>query len=383
MKEEIDDTVVVNTETEKVDEPREIHSGARVELSHEIEFIEKISSGGMGSVWRARLLSSEDIGRDVAVKLAHKGRSFSEALKKEAELVTKLNYRLIAKLISLDKIYGRDALIMEFVSGRNFQKIVEMHNTLGLYFPEKFAGFVGWLACEALNYGHNLPLVGKTGRLRTGLIHGDISIQNFIGESTGGIRMLDYGTSIVAGEPDITGIVGGKLHFLAPEVLEGKTPDFCSDLYSLGATLYNIGLGEPPISFPDGSNKTQALEMVKRVHGSGELEKLVEEKLLKSGVLSREFGEIVYESMRKDPEKRFSNVDARGKAMEMKNRLTPYLYGKGFGPTQEALGMYLEIVGCLLEGKNVDDRVKEMARKQMGFLFDGDDIVLKRKKQDY
>ncbi len=388
MSDKKDETISQGNEGERISE---IYEGMEIPLSLNLRFIRKLSVGGMGIVWRARLIS--EIEQDVAVKVAREG--FSESIKNEAECVVHLKYRTIARLLGLESHRGREMLIMEYVPGKNFADIIQMHNSLGVYFPEKFTGFIGWLVCEALNYGHNISLIDKNGKVRIGIIHGDISPQNIIAESAGGIKVVDYGISRIAGGEGEE-IISGKLHYIAPEILEGGRLSFSSDIYNLGATLYHISFGKPSLSLPNHlEEQKKAIEYVQQKHSSGELERLIEEQTIKSGVISPTLGEIIYHAMRRDPAKRYGAVKEmqadgeekevlippRDRTLVIKDKITPYLYKEGFGPTQEALGKYLELVSLIHEGREIEEEKLAKAKRLMPYLFDGDMLAIKKKKE--
>ena len=380
QKENLDKTEAIPSTTPIT--ANDLQPEVEIEIIPKLRIIKKINEGGMGIVWHAKLRT--EIEQDVAVKLAKSG--FSEELKREAEYVEHLNYRTIAKLLGVTRIAGETALIMEYVAGKNFYEIVQMHNSLNRLFPEKFAGFVGWLVCEALNYGHNLPMLDKEGKIRVGLLHNDISLQNLIAEHSGGIKVVDYGTSRALGEKK-ENVITGKFSYMPPEIILGAEPTCSSDIYSLGATLYHLVFGAPAVSNTKTiTDRLALLRHLKDKHESGELEKKVEEYTLKKEIISKEIGEIIFCSMRKDPSKRYrttnemkEDIKDRELALDMKSNLTSYLYSKGFGPTQEALGQYLEIIAMINEGKPIELEKMEKARKAMPYLFESGNLVLKKK----
>ena len=213
---------------------------------------EKIGEGGMGEVYRAH---DEHLDRDVALKVLPVGALADEDARKrfrrEALTLSKLNHPHIAHVYDFDTQEGTDFLVMEFVAGDTLK---EKLRTGPL--PEKEISRLGAQVAEALEEAHE-----------HGIIHRDLKPGNIALTLKGHVKVLDFGIAkLLRSQEDdaeaptvdtVTKTVGraGTLPYMAPEQLRGEEVDARTDIYALGATLYEAATGRRPF---EGST-TEAL----------------------------------------------------------------------------------------------------------------------------
>ena len=187
MEQEIDEikleeTSAYNQEDTDLNEPVSLNlTGKVINSDIKIEIYEKIGSGATAEIYRGKKITG--IEKIVAVKFSNRKEESLENLRKEANLSAKLRHDYIVSIDSYYENEGNGIIVMDFVEGDNLYSILNDHKELGLRFPEKFSGLIGWLCCEALEYAHN-----------NDLIHRDISLKNImVNRENGSPKLLDLG----------------------------------------------------------------------------------------------------------------------------------------------------------------------------------------------
>ena len=212
-------------------------------LSH-YRVVERIASGGMGIVHRAR---DERLGRDVALKVLPAGALADDAtrerFRREALALSRLNHPHIATIYDLDREEGVDFLVMEYIPGRTVAQMIAEGPL-----PEYEAATIACQIVEALEEAHE-----------QGIVHGDLKSENVIVTPKGWVKVLDFGLATLRG-PLLQGaetavytgesVVAGTLPYMAPEQLLRGTADARTDLYALGIVLYEMMTGRLPFQEP-------------------------------------------------------------------------------------------------------------------------------------
>src|SRR5689334_1721005 len=219
------------------------------------EIIAQLGAGGMGEVYRAR---DPRLARDVAIKILSKEMNADPARKlrfeREAKTVSGLNHPNICVLYDVGSQDGVDYLVMECVAGETLAKRIEK-GPLPLEQLLKYAAQVA----DALDKAH-----------RAGIVHRDLKPSNVMLTSSGA-KLLDFGLAKPATTPaslatltvsasatPVTqeGTVVGTFQYMSPEQVEGQELDGRSDIFSLGAVLYEMWTGQR--AFPGKSQLSVA-----------------------------------------------------------------------------------------------------------------------------
>ncbi|MBX3745556.1 MAG: protein kinase [Verrucomicrobiae bacterium] len=196
----------------------------------------EIAHGGMGVVYRARQRS---LGRTVAVKLLLLGRHASQEsiqrFHREAQAVASLRHPHIVAIHEIGECDGQPFFSMEYVEGLNLAELIRA----GPLAPREAATHARTIA-EAVHHAHN-----------QGILHRDLKPSNILVDAFGGLRITDFGLARpLDGSSDLTetGRVLGTPHYLAPEAATGRIEEVGppSDLYAIGAILYELLTGRPP-----------------------------------------------------------------------------------------------------------------------------------------
>jgi serine/threonine protein kinase len=207
------------------------------------EVIASLGSGGMGEVYRAR---DTRLNRFVAIKILSPLRTATVEhrlrFEQEARLIASLSHPSICALYDIGKENGADYLVMEYIGG---ETLSERMGRRPLLLEE--AVRVGTEIAEALDYAH-----------RNGIVHRDLKPANIMLTSSG-VKLLDFGVARLmdveggaeedsAGSPEKTlteeGRIPGTVQYMAPEHLEGRPADARTDIFSLGAVLYEMITGQ-------------------------------------------------------------------------------------------------------------------------------------------
>ncbi|MGV3662652.1 MAG: serine/threonine-protein kinase [Prosthecobacter sp.] len=220
------------------------------------ELVRALGAGGMGVVWLARDHTEE---ADVALKFLPTVLALQEgemkALKDEVRAGKGLRHANIVATYALEVEQNTAAIVMEYVPGKTLKDLVEAQPR-GFFEPQEISGWARNIG-DALDYLHT-----KARR-----IHRDIKPANIIVDAQGEARLMDFGISqriqesvslhskVGAG----SGSSSSTLAYASPQQLAGKLAHQADDLYSLGATLYDLLTGTPP--FYRGGAEAVALQI--------------------------------------------------------------------------------------------------------------------------
>lgn len=207
-------------------------------LSH-YRLLEKIGEGGMGVVWKAH---DQHLDRDVAIKVLSTGGTLDpttrQRFRQEAHVLARLSHPGVATIFDFAAQDGVDFLVMEFVPGGTLQQ--RLHQG-----PIEIAEVIriGSEIADALEGAH-----------RQGFVHRDLKPANVALTQTGSAKLLDFGLArLLQGAQASTGLtqagtILGSLPYMAPEQLLGEPDDARTDVYALGATLFELTSGRRPFT---------------------------------------------------------------------------------------------------------------------------------------
>lgn len=200
----------------------------------------EIAHGGMGVVYRARQLS---LGRTVAVKLLLLGRHSSpesiQRFQREARSAAALRHPHIVPIFEVGEYEGQHFFSMELIEGQDLaQRLREGPLPL-----RQGAEYLQTIA-RTVHYAHS-----------QGVLHRDLKPSNVLIDASGEPRLTDFGLAKpLDGSSDLTetGRLLGSPNYLSPEAAAGRADALgpASDVYSLGAMLYELLTGRPPFLAP-------------------------------------------------------------------------------------------------------------------------------------
>jgi serine/threonine-protein kinase len=241
---------------------------------------------GMASIFRATDLRT---GRLVAIKVPHPEMEsdpvFYERFEREAEIGKKLDHPGVVKVFA-DEDRSRLYMVMEWADGRLLRQILNEQHKL----PPERAVRIAFSICDALDYIHS-----------HGVVHRDLKPENIMVDANDHIKIIDFGIAGNAGSRRLTfakiSQIMGSPDYISPEQVKGKRGDARSDLYALGAMLYEMLTGKVPFQGPNPFA-------------------IMNDRLLNNPIPPREIDpaispqlqEIIYRALERDPRKRYANA---------------------------------------------------------------------------
>jgi serine/threonine-protein kinase len=218
-----------------------------------LELLGRLGRGGMAQIHLARQHSPSGPSRVVAVKQARRdmegGDDVGSALRHEARIMALLRHPNLVRVHDFVDFDGDGYLVMEAVDGVSVSQLLGRLGRL----PAPVAAHLG--ACAALGLHAAHEVTDENGR-RLGLVHRDVSPDNILIDWSGQVKVSDFGIALVTTQRRVTapGMVKGKFSYMAPEQLHQRNLDRRSDVYSLGAVLYEMLAGRAPFA----GNKSDA-----------------------------------------------------------------------------------------------------------------------------
>src|SRR5581483_498676 len=196
--------------------------------------LKEIGAGGMGVVYLAH---DERLERDVALKVLPQGTLEDEAARKrfrrEALTLSKLNHPNIATIFDFDSTDVTDFLVTEYVPGATLDSKIALGPL-----PQREVLALGIQLAQGLEAAH-----------AQGVVHRDLKPANLRLTTDGRLKILDFGLAQLAQPEQEIGKtasmtasqqITGTLPYMAPEQLRGEPTDARSDIWALGAVLYEL-----------------------------------------------------------------------------------------------------------------------------------------------
>jgi len=271
------------------------------------ELLCPIASGGMATVWLARLRGKRGFEKLFAIKTIRtelvEDPRFQEMFLDEARITSGIQHPNVAQILDLGE--QRDVLfiVMEWVDGDSLAKIRKLVVKAGGSVPIGPALRILADACAGLHAAHELrddagnPL---------GIVHRDVSPQNILVSTAGAVKVIDFGIAKAQnrrqGETR-TGIVKGKLQYMAPEqVKKGRDVDRRADVWALGICLHELVAGRLPNEGDDD------VEVIRKL--------LADEAPQCAEGLPEAVARVLAQSIAINPDDRFSTAAAMQRALE-------------------------------------------------------------------
>jgi serine/threonine-protein kinase len=205
-----------------------------VTLSGRYTLERSLATGGMGTVWLAR---DDVLDRPVAVKLLNEGlladEHAAERFRREAMTAAAVTHPHMANVFDYLDHDGRPGIVMEYVEGETLATRLARCAPL----PADEAVHIAVGVLEALEAAH-----------AAGIVHRDIKPGNILLATDGSVKVTDFGIARALGSSDLTqtGMLMGTPHYIAPEQVAGEPASPASDVYAVGAVLYEMLTARKP-----------------------------------------------------------------------------------------------------------------------------------------
>jgi serine/threonine protein kinase/Tfp pilus assembly protein PilF len=209
-------------------------------LAGRFEVQEEIGTGGMGTVYR---VIDRKINEEMALKILKPeitpSATVIERFKNELKLARRVSHKNVCRLYDLHEEAGTLFITMEYVPGENLGALIRREGRLSA----AKASVLAMQIVEGLAQAHKLAV-----------IHRDLKPRNIMIDHLGNVRIMDFGIARHLGGPDLTaaGLAVGTPSYMSPEQASGESIDQRTDIYGLGAILYEMVVGRPPFEGESG-----------------------------------------------------------------------------------------------------------------------------------
>jgi serine/threonine-protein kinase len=276
--------------------------------------LHELGAGGMGKIFRGVLEGQSGFQRPIVIKqLKHaEQQGHVQLFVEEARRYAVLDHENIGRIFDFEDVDGQLCIILEYIDGWSLVDYVERHRELGRFPDVELSVFITSRVCRALQYVFE----------RAAIVHRDISPSNIMMTREGTVKLIDFGIATRSGTRD-QGLTG-KPAYMAPEMIVELRADNRSDLFSLGAVLFEMLTLDRLFK---GNTTADVLEQVIAGHPPSPRSINAD---IPDGVMA-----ILRKALQRDPQRRFGAAGEMGQACEH------HLYDKGYGPTNLTLKQYL------------------------------------------
>ncbi len=256
-------------------------------LDNRYTILERVGGGGMADVYRAH---DKLLDRSVAVKVLRSqftdDDEFVTRFRREAQAAARLSHPNIVNIYDVGRDDDSYYIVMEYISGETLKDRIVREGPL----PVETAVRVALEIAEALEHAH-----------QNNIVHCDIKPHNILMTRTGRVKVTDFGIAraVTSATMTQTGTIIGSVHYFSPEQAKGAPVSAKSDIYSLGAVMYEMLTGAVPFT-----GETPISIAIK--HLQDDPQPLREINPAVPPILEA----LVLKAMAKNPEQRFTDVGA-------------------------------------------------------------------------
>ena len=305
--------------------------------------LEKVATGGMAQLYRAKIIGVEGFEKFIAIKqilphLANEEELITSFID-EAKLAALLNHQNVVQIYDFGSMENSYFITMEYLFGRDLRAVNAKAREKGTPVSLENALYLISKVCAGLDYAHKLKdFQGKS----LNIIHRDISPQNVFLTYEGDVKIVDFGIAKAASQSTITqvGMIKGKVAYMSPEQAAGKVIDHRSDIFATGILLYELVAGGRMFK---GDDTLQILSKVREAEFTplGTLKGGLPEKLY----------DIVAKALAKDPEDRYQSL------ADMQADIEECIFRLNLRPSGRSMAEYLK----LLFAEEIEAEGKRMA----------------------
>jgi len=290
--------------------------------------LNRVAVGGMAEIFLARQEGLEGFEKTICIKRIRPHLSnqpnFVRMFLNEAKLAAQLTHPNIVQIYDLGRINESYFIAMEYVSGRDMSRILPKAEKQGIPFPMIYALKIASNALEGLYYAHT-----KTDAYgnQLNVVHRDITPENILVSYDGTVKIVDFGIAKATTQLEQTraGEIKGKLSYMSPEQAMGKPLDHRSDIFAIGAVLYEWITG---VKLFTGENEMAILKSI------------IDGKIYPASYFKEDVPEaverILMKALAKDRDERYQT------AWDMQFDIDTFLAGSEFTPSNIHLSNFMK-----------------------------------------
>jgi protein kinase-like protein/PEGA domain-containing protein len=244
-----------------------------------------MARGGMGALYLAH---DPDLDREVAIKVMSESIMRDEQARarfyREARAAARLQHRNIVTVFDFAHDGEIPYFVMELLRGQNLSQRLQHGPPLTM--PMKLD--LAFQLCQGLHFAHG-----------EGVIHRDVKPANIWLLEDGGVKLLDFGIAkSVTGTHTLGSSVVGSAGYMSPEHIEGQPVDHRSDLFSVGAVLFELIAGKPPF---EGDSVTSVMMKIVQDEPAPDIRILAPDT-------PAELASVISRALEKDPDRRYADA---------------------------------------------------------------------------
>lgn len=262
--------------------------------------LEKIGSGGMAEIYRAKTFGAAGFEKEFAIKLILPSlvddKEFVEMFINEAKITVSLYHANVVQVFDLGELDGQYYIAMEFVNGMDLLDVLARCASMDLKIPFDLVLFLTMEMLKGLDFAHRAKdPYGED----LNIIHRDVSPSNVLISYAGDVKIGDFGVAKAATQKSLTetGTLKGKVGYMSPEQVIGDEIDWRSDIFAAGIVFFEaLAMNR---LFVGGSD----LDVMLRVRDAD-----IDASLADAGPMPSQLEDIVRRAMSKHREERFQTA---------------------------------------------------------------------------
>jgi eukaryotic-like serine/threonine-protein kinase len=270
----------------------------------------------MADIFVARDLRKNAPVRVVALKIVRDellkaDAAYLDLFKEEVNVLIRLKHPNLIQLLDTGSDGGRHFIAMELLLGRTLADVFDLLAERGERMPAKLSAWVCARVAFGLHHAHELK--DEQGR-NFELIHRDVNPSNIFLTFDGRVKLIDFGLARSRGAVAETGMVKGKIAYLAPEQITGRAADRRADIFQLGITFWELLTGT---------------RLFKRDSHTASIHAIRDDRIAAPNTVAhdvpRELSAVAMRSLAYDPDRRFTTMSGFGRALDAGARGSPEL----------------------------------------------------------
>ena len=272
------------TRTETLETPKETLTVGST-FTERYQIIEKLGEGGMGMVYKAL---DKEIKENIALKVLNPEIAADvqtiDRFRNELKFARKISHENVCRMYDFNKEEKTYFISMEYVSGEDLRTTMRRVGPLST----GKTIFIAKQICEGLAVAHQL-----------GVIHRDLKPQNIMIDREGNVRIMDFGIarSVKAEDLTRTGVMIGTPNYMSPEQAAAEKVDYRTDIYSIGAILFEMVTGHVPFK----GDTPLSVALKHKTEPPPDPREF-------NNQISKELSAVILKCLRKNRDKRFQNA---------------------------------------------------------------------------